>query len=149
MDFSDRIDNQRRSYRASWRRLRRHRGARSDGKRPGLGGSEESGEEELGDFSDEDEDESVQQTLARLHREMTGVMEEVRRRREEKDVAGGEQEEQEEGMEALCRMMEETRKLSEGLDPSATVELEKLLARSKRMRESTTPREAGQEVSCL
>ncbi|KAI9851758.1 MAG: hypothetical protein M1838_002835 [Thelocarpon superellum] len=130
VDFSDRIDSQRRSYRASWRRLRRGHGTEDEGA-------------ELGDFSDE-EDEPLSHKLSRLRREMKDAMEEVRRRKEEaaRQVDNAEEEDgggdDEVEITSLCRMMEETRKMSEGLDSSATVELEKQLHQRQKLDEAGT-----------
>ncbi|KAI9765113.1 MAG: hypothetical protein M1840_007820 [Geoglossum simile] len=63
VDFSDRVSGKRKSYRASSRRRKKG----------------EDGTEELGDFSDE-EDESLERKLARLRREIEEVREEVGRR---------------------------------------------------------------------
>ncbi|KAI9737085.1 MAG: hypothetical protein M1834_000675 [Cirrosporium novae-zelandiae] len=71
VDFSDRIDNKRKSYRTSTRRRRRH----------------EDGTEELGDLSDE-EDESLERKVARLRREVEECKEEYARRRAERESQG-------------------------------------------------------------
>ena len=71
VDFSDRVDERRKSYRSSSRRKRK-------------GGA---AEQALGDFSDEDDDEGLQRKLARLRREI----EELRIEAEKKhsnDTAG-------------------------------------------------------------
>ncbi|KAH0544203.1 hypothetical protein FGG08_001648 [Glutinoglossum americanum] len=70
VDFSDRVSGKRKSYRVSSRR-------RKKGK---------DGMEELGDFSDE-EDESLERKLARLRREIEEVREEVGRREAQKKAA--------------------------------------------------------------
>ena len=65
VDFSDRIDGHRKSYRASSRR--RRKGALAD--------------QELGDFSDEDGGESLQRKLARIRREVEELKTDVEKRR--------------------------------------------------------------------
>ena len=66
VDFSDRIDSGRKSYRASTRRATQR----------------STKEEELGDFSDEDEtgSESLRRKIARLHRETEEIRTEIARR---------------------------------------------------------------------
>lgn len=65
VDFSDRVTGKRKSYKASTRRNRK-------------------GDEELGDFSDEEDGESLERKLARLRREIEEVKEEAARRKAEK-----------------------------------------------------------------
>lgn len=72
MDFSDRVTAKRKSYKASTRRQRKR----------------EDGTEEYGDFSDEEDGESLERKLARLKREIEEVKEEYGRRRAEKREAG-------------------------------------------------------------
>ncbi|KAI9736911.1 MAG: hypothetical protein M1818_005962 [Claussenomyces sp. TS43310] len=69
VDFSDRVTGKRRSYRASSRRYRRR----------------DDGTEELGDFSDEEDDESLERRLARLRREIEEVRAEFGKRRSGKE----------------------------------------------------------------
>jgi nuclear migration protein JNM1 len=76
VDFSDRVDGKRKSYRASSRRQR------IDGK----------GGEELGDFSDEDDgdgEEGLERKMARLRREIEEVRGEVERRNWERENGEG------------------------------------------------------------
>lgn len=68
VDFSDRITGKRKSYKTSTRRQRK-------------------GDEELGDFSDEDDGESLERKLARLRRELEEVKEEAAKRRADKQNA--------------------------------------------------------------
>lgn len=65
MDFSDRVDGKRKSYKASSRRQR----------------VLEDGTEELGDLSDDDDDESLERRIARLKREVEEAKEEYARRK--------------------------------------------------------------------
>lgn len=93
MDFSDRITGKRKSYKASSRRQRK-------------------GGEEFGDFSDEEDGESLERKMARLRREIEEVKEEAGRRRAEKarELGEGEQEDEEgkelEDAAALSRMLD-------------------------------------------
>jgi nuclear migration protein JNM1 len=68
VDFSDRVSAKRKSYIASTRRQR----------------IREDGTEEFGDFSDEEDGESLERKIARLRREIEEVKEEYGRRHEEK-----------------------------------------------------------------
>ncbi|KAG0651109.1 hypothetical protein D0Z07_2266 [Hyphodiscus hymeniophilus] len=68
VDFSDRVTAKRKSYKASTRRQR----------------TREDGTEEFGDFSDEEDGESLERKLARLKREIEEVKEEYGRRNAEK-----------------------------------------------------------------
>ncbi|RDW85078.1 hypothetical protein BP6252_02668 [Coleophoma cylindrospora] len=71
-DFSDRVTAKRKSYKASTRRQRKR----------------EDGTEEFGDFSDEEDGESLERKLARLRREIEEVKEEYGKREAEKKEAG-------------------------------------------------------------
>ncbi|KAH7364364.1 Dynamitin-domain-containing protein [Rhexocercosporidium sp. MPI-PUGE-AT-0058] len=74
VDFSDRVTAKRKSYKASTRRQRKR----------------EDGTEEFGDFSDDEDGESLERKLARLKREIEEVKEEYgRRQAEKKDADGG------------------------------------------------------------
>lgn len=77
MDFSDRVDGKRKSYKASSRRQR----------------VLQDGTEELGDLSDDDDDESLERRIARLKREVEEAKEEYARRK----AAPAEEEEDGEG----------------------------------------------------
>ncbi|CZT47365.1 uncharacterized protein RSE6_07916 [Rhynchosporium secalis] len=72
VDFSDRVTAKKKSYKASTRRQRR----------------KEDGTEEYGDFSDDEDGESLERKLARLRREIEEVKEEYGRRLAEKENAG-------------------------------------------------------------
>ncbi|PKS06344.1 hypothetical protein jhhlp_007092, partial [Lomentospora prolificans] len=92
VDFSDRVDSKRRSYRTRHRVL-------------------DDGTEELGDLSDEDDDtdeaaESLERKIARLKREVEEAKEEYARRRASGETKGGEGA-GEEGLESLGRALEE------------------------------------------
>jgi len=65
VDFSDRVDGKRKSYKASSRRQR----------------ILQDGTEELGDLSDDDDDESLERKIARLKREVEEAKEEYARRK--------------------------------------------------------------------
>jgi nuclear migration protein JNM1 len=65
VDFSDRVDGKRKSYKASSRRQR----------------ILQDGTEELGDLSDDDDDESLERRLARLRREVEEVKERYAKRK--------------------------------------------------------------------
>uniref|UniRef100_A0A8H7NCP5 Uncharacterized protein n=1 Tax=Bionectria ochroleuca TaxID=29856 RepID=A0A8H7NCP5_BIOOC len=65
VDFSDRVDGKRKSYKASSRRQR----------------ILQDGTEELGDLSDDDDDESLERRIARLKREVEEAKDEYSRRK--------------------------------------------------------------------
>lgn len=73
MDFSDRVNGKRKSYKASSRRQQKR----------------EDGTEVLGDISDEEDGESLDRKLARLRREIEEVKEEFGRRNYEKQKSNG------------------------------------------------------------
>jgi nuclear migration protein JNM1 len=73
VDFSDRVNGKRKSYKASTRRQQKR----------------EDGTEVLGDISDEEDGESLERKLARLRREIEEVKEEFGRRAHEKQKANG------------------------------------------------------------
>ncbi|KAL2064977.1 hypothetical protein VTL71DRAFT_4117 [Oculimacula yallundae] len=72
VDFSDRVTAKRKSYKASTRRQRK----------------KEDGTEEYGDFSDDEDGESLERKLARLKREIQEVKEEYGKRQAESNDAG-------------------------------------------------------------
>ena len=72
MDFSDRVDGKRKSYKASSRRQR----------------ILQDGTEELGDLSDDDDDESLERKIARLKREVEEAKEEYARRKAAPSAGG-------------------------------------------------------------
>ncbi|KHN93848.1 Dynamitin subunit 2 [Metarhizium album ARSEF 1941] len=74
VDFSDRVDGKRKSYKASSRRQR----------------ILEDGTCELGDLSDDDDDESLERRIARLKREVEEAKEEYARRRAAATTTGAE-----------------------------------------------------------
>ena len=67
VDFSDRVDGKRKSYKASSRRQR----------------ILQDGTEELGDLSDDDDDESLERRIARLKREVEEAKDEYAKRKTE------------------------------------------------------------------
>lgn len=119
VEFSDRVDSKRRSYIASSRRRRRL----------------EDGTEELGDLSDE-EDESLERKLARLHREAEELKEEVSRRQAEKhkvtdtvpdiDDTGATFDD----VESLSRMLDGISTSAKGSRMGAYAELAKMLSKA-------------------
>ncbi len=118
VDFSDRVNGKRKSYKASHRRRRLR----------------EDGTEELGDLSDE-EDESLERKLARLHREAEELKEELNRRQTEKhqvkdtDTADDEAGMILESVESLSRMLDGMTTSADGSVMGAYAELEKDLKR--------------------
>jgi len=91
VDFSDRVTAKRKSYKASARRQR-------------IG---EDGTEEYGDFSDDEDRESLERKLARLRREIEEVKEEyMRRDAEKKDVVGEEEGVDGQDVAALSKMLD-------------------------------------------
>lgn len=120
------VEEQRRAYRASWRRPRRQRS------RDGISSDEDDGPAD-GDEDDE-VDETLREKMGRLRKETMEVADEVERRKRRKaveqeqlaDEAEAEVTEEEEVLQ-LCKMMEQTRKSYEGLEPSAWREMDKLL----------------------
>jgi nuclear migration protein JNM1 len=92
VDFSDRVTAKRKSYKASTRRQRKR----------------DDGTEEFGDFSDEEDGESLERKLARLKREIEEVKEEYgRRNAEKKDVVGEKEEVDEQDITTLTRTLDE------------------------------------------
>lgn len=90
VDFSDRISGKRKSYKVSTRRQQRRDG----------------GAEEYGDFSDEEDGESLERKLARLRREIEEVKEEYGRRNAEKGDTGEKQEANEDDITSLSRTLD-------------------------------------------
>ncbi|TVY90675.1 Dynactin subunit 2-A [Lachnellula willkommii] len=92
VDFSDRVTAKRKSYKASTRRQK----IREDGKVT----------EEYGDFSDEEDGESLERKLARLRREIEEVKEECGRRQAEKKDTSNDSKNLEPDVTALSRMLD-------------------------------------------
>lgn len=91
VDFSDRVTAKRKSYKTSTRRQRRR----------------EDGTEEYGDFSDDEDGESLDRKLARLKREIEEVKEEYGRREAERHDATDEKpKDLEPDIAALSKMLE-------------------------------------------
>lgn len=91
VDFSDRVNAKRKSYKASTRRQRTH----------------ENGTEEFGDFSDEEDGESLERKLARLRREIEEVKEEYGKKQSVKQGAiDGEDIVDGQGIAALSKMLD-------------------------------------------
>jgi nuclear migration protein JNM1 len=90
VDFSDRVTAKRKSYKASTRRQT----------------VRENGVEEYGDFSDEEDGESLERKLARLKREIEEVKEEFGRRQAEKKDTTEEGKDLEPDVTALSRMLD-------------------------------------------
>lgn len=100
VDFSDRVNGKRKSYKASSRRQR----------------VLQDGTEELGDLSDEDEGESLARKIARLKREIEEAKEEFGKQKaaEKKSEAEGE-EKQEVELASLSQVLDEISKRPEDL----------------------------------
>ncbi|KAE8442702.1 hypothetical protein EG329_002947 [Mollisiaceae sp. DMI_Dod_QoI] len=91
VDFSDRVTAKRKSYKASTRRQRQR----------------EDGTEEYGDFSDDEDGESLERKLARLKREIEEVKEEYgKRQAEKKDTTGKDGEDLAADVTTLSRMLD-------------------------------------------
>jgi nuclear migration protein JNM1 len=90
VDFSDRISGKRKSYKASTRRQQRR----------------EDGTEEYGDFSDEEDGESLERKLARLKREIEEVKEEYGRRNAKKKDESDKKEVNEDDIASLSRTLD-------------------------------------------
>ncbi|KAF3762320.1 hypothetical protein M406DRAFT_46523 [Cryphonectria parasitica EP155] len=102
VDFSDRVNGKRKSYKASSRRQR----------------ILQDGTEELGDLSDEDEGESLARKIARLKREIEEAKEEVGKQKaaeEKQPDASGEEQEQEIELASLSQVLDEISKHPEDL----------------------------------
>lgn len=113
VDFSDRVTGKRKSYKAS---TRRHRKA-------------EDGTEELGDFSDEEDGESLERKMARLRREIEEVREEKLRRDNERRHAG-EPVEEDIDVDGLSKMMDGIASVQETTTSTAGSRLAKNLGMS-------------------
>ena len=91
MDFSDRVNAKRKSYKASTRRQRKA----------------ENGTEEYGDFSDEEDGESLERKLARLKREIEEVKEEYgKRQADRRNIVGEEAKDLSPDVIALSKMLD-------------------------------------------
>ncbi|KAH7634753.1 Dynamitin-domain-containing protein [Sordaria sp. MPI-SDFR-AT-0083] len=105
VDFSDRLNSKRKSYKTASRRQR----------------ILEDGTEELGDLSDEDDAENLARKLARLKREIEEAKEEYEKQKAASeqpkvDAAGQDEEE----LESLSRTLDEMSKLDDLLAPRTT-----------------------------
>lgn len=106
VDFSDRLNSKRKSYKTTSRRQR----------------ILEDGTEELGDLSDDDDAENLARKLARLKREIEEAKEEYEKQKAasaqpKADTAGQDEEE----LESLSRTLDEMSKLDDLLTPRTTV----------------------------
>ncbi|OLN88500.1 Dynactin subunit 2 [Colletotrichum chlorophyti] len=99
VDFSDRVDGKRKSYKASTRRQR----------------ILQDGTEELGDISDEDDTNSLERKIARLQREIEEAKEEYGKRKEA--AAQSVPEDQGEKLGSLSRILDE---ISRTIEPHTT-----------------------------
>ena len=119
VEFSDRVDGKQRSYKASSRRRRRLK----------------DGTEELGDLSDE-EDESLERKLARLHREAEELKAEYSVRQAEKDkvtetdAGDGDKDAIRNSVESLSRILDGINTSANGTGMGAYAELSKMLGRT-------------------
>lgn len=95
VDFSDRVDGKRKSYKASTRRQR----------------FLQDGTEEIGDLSDEDDEDNLERKIARLQREVEEAREEYGKRKEAAAQAGGA--DQEEKLGSLSKVLDEISKTIE------------------------------------
>jgi nuclear migration protein JNM1 len=110
VDFSDRVNAKRKSYKASTRRQR----IRDDGT------------EEFGDFSDEEDGESLRRKLARLKREIEEVKEEYgKRNSEEKNTKHTREDIDQNDITALSKMLDGISTSPEGTSQSASAKLVK------------------------
>ncbi|WYZ34981.1 hypothetical protein EsH8_I_001257 [Colletotrichum jinshuiense] len=89
VDFSDRVDGKRKSYKASTRRQR----------------ILQDGTEEIGDLSDEDDEDNLERKIARLQREVEEAKEEYGKRKDA--TAQPLSEEQEEKLGSLSKVLDE------------------------------------------
>jgi nuclear migration protein JNM1 len=90
VDFSDRVTAKRKSYKASTRRQR----------------TRQDGTEEFGDFSDEEDGESLERKMARLRREIEEVKEEYGKRNAEKNGAVNGEDTGGQDIKTLSQMLE-------------------------------------------
>ena len=105
VDFSDRVNGKRKSYKAS---SRRHRIL-------------EDGTEELGDLSDEDDSGNLARKIARLKREIEEAKEEYGKQKAAEDKPEGEVTEQGEEIESLSKTLEELSRLDESRTTKTTI----------------------------
>ena len=101
VDFSDRLNIKRKSYKASSRRQR----------------ILEDGTEELGDLSDEDESESLARKIARLKREIQEAKEEHGRQKATEDGADPKEVVDDGEIDSLSKTLDEISRLDESLAP--------------------------------
>lgn len=101
VDFSDRVNGKRKSYKAS---SRRHRVL-------------DDGTEELGDLSDEDDARSLARKIARLRREIEEAKEEYGKQKAAADETTDETGVQEQEIESLSKTLDEMARLGEPLAP--------------------------------
>ncbi|KAF4993742.1 hypothetical protein FGRMN_6269 [Fusarium graminum] len=96
VDFSDRVDGKRKSYKASSRRQR----------------ILQDGTQELGDLSDDDDDESLERRIARLKREVEEAKSEYLKRKTESQAQEGDQDEGagDDGLTSLGHVLDEISK---------------------------------------
>ncbi|KAL3961783.1 hypothetical protein ACCO45_003306 [Purpureocillium lilacinum] len=90
VDFSDRVDGKRKSYKASSRRQR----------------ILEDGTEELGDLSDDDDEESLERRIARLKREVAEAKEDYAKRKVDAAAKTGEAETSDERLDSLSQLLD-------------------------------------------
>ncbi|KAK0747896.1 Dynamitin-domain-containing protein [Apiosordaria backusii] len=105
VDFSDRVNGKRKSYKAS---SRRHRVL-------------EDGTEELGDLSDEDDAGNLARKIARLRREIEEAKEEYGKQKATTNETTAETAAQEDEIESLSKTLDEMARLDEPLAPRAVV----------------------------
>lgn len=99
VDFSDRVNGKRKSYKASSRRQR----------------ILQDGTEELGDLSDEDEGENLARKIARLKREIEEAKEEYGKQKAAEPTPETQNTDQEEELVSLSQVLDEISKRPEGL----------------------------------
>ncbi|PNY26893.1 Dynactin subunit 2, partial [Tolypocladium capitatum] len=91
VDFSDRVDGKRKSYKASSRRQR----------------ILEDGTEELGDLSDDDDEESLERRIARLRREVEEAKEEYAKRKSASTARAGDGAPDDERLASLSQVLDD------------------------------------------
>lgn len=104
VDFSDRLNSKRKSYKASSRRQR----------------ILEDGTEEYGELSDEDEGTNLERKLARLRREVEEIKEQYAKRKATVQQTGSEGEGQDGDFASLSEALQEIAKESEGFQSGST-----------------------------